>query len=260
MKVKYSVVQERRNNIMILLQKLGKIDVDTLAYEFNVSAITIRRDLQNWEDLGAVARFHGGAKLVQSMVDLENDNMTNEKYKHAIAKFAAQYIEDGDTIFINTSSTALLVIQYIVNKRVVAVTNNAKALLLKYDPLISIVLTGGEVRNPKESLVGDFAISAIKKVSANKCFLGCSGITSKDGLTTSIMQESSINEAMMDRTTGPKFILCDYTKVGNKHSFSYGNVRDIDYLITDINADDEELDNIKDMNVEVVKLKPLMQI
>lgn len=257
MKVNYSIVKKRRDDIMILIQKLGKVDVDQLKNEFNVSEITIRRDLQYWEDKGAILRYHGGAKLVQTMVGSEDSLLTNDRYKNAIAKYAAQFVEEGDTIFINTSSTALLVIQYIIGKRCTVITNNAKALLVKHDSLVSIVLTGGEIRYPKETLVGDFALNSIYRVSANKCFLGCSGITAADGSTTAILAETAINESMLRRTVGKRFVLCDYTKIGVKHSFVSGELENIDYVITDINADDEELRAIGEHNVKTVKLEPL---
>lgn len=259
MKVNYAIVNERRKKIMALIQKLGEIEVSTLANEFNVSELTIRRDLQYWEDKGAIVRTHGGAKLVLKMVDLETDYLSNDKYIHAIAKYAAQLVQDGDTIFVNTSSTALLTIQYIINKRVTIITNNANAVNIKHDPLVTIVLSGGELRTPKESMVGDFALNNLKKVSATKCFLGCSGITAKDGITTAIMSETSINETMLERTSGLKVILCDYTKVGVKHSFISSTTNQIDYLITDINADEEELEKIRSLNVEVIKLQPLLK-
>lgn len=259
MKVDYKTVQNRRNNIMAIIQKLGEVDVNMLANEFNVSPLTIRRDLQYWESQRAIIRSHGKAKLIQPMVNFEKEFLTNEKYKHAIAKYAAQYVKEGDTIFINTSSTALLTIQYIKNKRVTIITNNAKAVNIKHDPLVTIVLTGGELRIPKESMVGDFALNNLKKVSANKCFLGCSGINAKDGITTAIMSETSINETMVERTSGLKFILCDYTKVKNKHSFAYSPTENIDYLITDINADEEELEKIRNLGVETISLKPLLK-
>ena len=113
MKVDYQIVQKRRDDIMMIIQKLGDVTVKQLMNDFDVSEITIRRDLQYWEDRGAIIRYHGGAKIIQHMVDHDNSDFTNKRYKHAIAKMAASYIEDGDTIFINTSSTALLIPQYI---------------------------------------------------------------------------------------------------------------------------------------------------
>lgn len=260
MKVNYEIVQQRRDDIMVLVQKLGKVDVETLAKEFNTSAITIRRDLQYWEDRGAIIRYHGGARLVQNMVNPNNTNFTNDRYKHAIAKYAAQFVSEGDTLFINTSSTALLVLKYVINKRVAVVTNNAKALLIKHDPLISIFLTGGELRFPKEAMVGEFCSNNLNRVTANKCFIGCSGITYDDGITTAIQNEVLINETMIRRTNGPVFVLADYTKFGVKHSFISGNISQIDYLITDVNAPEIESENISKTGVKVVKLKPLLRI
>ncbi|MFV0479435.1 MAG: DeoR/GlpR family DNA-binding transcription regulator [Anaerorhabdus sp.] len=258
MKVSYSIVQERRNNIMLLIQKLGEASVDLLAKEFDISEITARRDLQYWEDRGAIVRYHGGAKLIQSMVSHDNINFTNDRYKRAIAKYAAQFINDGDTIFINTSSTALLVIQYIIHKRVTVITNNARAVAVKHDPLVSILLTGGELRFPKEAMVGEFALNNINRVIANKCFIGCSGIHSISGITTAIQNEVSINETMISRTNGSVFILADHTKIGTQHNFTSGNLSQVDCLVTDINADSEELEKFKELGIkETVQLSPL---
>ncbi len=258
MKVNYLIVQKRRDDIMVMIQKLGSVTMNQLKTEFNVSDITLRRDLQYWEDRGAILRYHGGAKLVQTMVNHNNTNFTNDRYKRAIAKYAATFVDEGDTLFVNTSSTALLVIEYIVGKHCTVITNNAKALLSKHDPMVSIVLTGGELRFPKEAMVGDFALNNLNRVLANKCFLGCSGISSEDGITTAILSETAVNETMLKRTTGTKFVLCDYTKVGVKHSFLSGDIANIDYLITDINADEEAVDSIRECNVKVVKLEPLI--
>lgn len=262
MKVKYDVVQKRRNDLLMIIQKYGDVEVKQLMNEFNVSEVTIRRDLQYWQDKGAIIRYHGGAKLVQQMLSKSEikAEYTNNRYKHAIAKFAAQYVEDGDTIFINTSSTALLVIQYIKDKRCTIITNNAKALMCPHDDKVSIVLTGGELRFPKEAMVGDFALNNLSRVFANKCFLGCSGINVEAGVSTAILSETAINETMVKRTNGPVFVLADYSKVGISHSFESANLNDIDYLITDINADEEMLAQIKEFNVEIHRLEPLLSV
>lgn len=244
---------------MLAIQNNGKILVDEVAKEMNVSPLTIRRDLQYWEELGAIERFYGGAKLVQSFV--ENDPVhSNEPYKHAIAKYAAQYVEEGDTIFINTSSTSLLVIKYIRNKHCTVVTNNAKAVFLEHDPMVTICLTGGELRFPKESMVGDFALNNLNKVTASKCFLGCSGISMDSGMTTAILPEVTINEAMVRRCNGPTFILCDHTKVGVSHNFTATTLDTIDYIITDKLADAHELDTLQQQDITVVTLDPLQKI
>ncbi|MEG1475160.1 MAG: DeoR/GlpR family DNA-binding transcription regulator [Longicatena sp.] len=257
MKMNKEVVDNRRNEIMKLIQNKGRMFVDDLAESLQVSPLTIRRDLQFWEEKGAVERFYGGAKLVQNFVANDDLTLSNEAYKHAIAKYAAQYVQEGDTIFINTSSTALLVLKYIKNKRVTVITNNAKAIFIDHDPFVSICLTGGELRIPKESMVGNFALNNLNRVSANKAFLGCSGISATSGMTTAILQEVAINEVMISRSIGEKFILADHTKIGNNHSFISGAINSFDFLITDTLANEEEVNAIKEIGLNTIMLEPL---
>lgn len=258
MKVNYEIVEKRRRDIMTLIQKFGRITVEELANEFQTSQMTIRRDLQYWENLGAIQRTHGGARLIQSMVDHNEPYLTNDHYKHAIAKYAASFVENKDIIFINTSSTALLVIAYIKNKQCTIITNNAKALLIPHDPNITIVLTGGEIHYPKETMTGDFAIQNLSKVIATKCFIGCSGLSVESGITTSILAEAPINETMIKRTNGLKFVLCDYTKIGVKHSFFSSDIHQMNCVITDINADEAEVEQMRKDKIQVIKLEPIV--
>ena len=142
MKMSKEIVDARRKKIMEKIQIQGKVNVEELAKELNVAPLTIRRDLQYWEDMGAVIRYYGGARLIQSFVDNNQIKDNNEPYKHAIAKYAANLVEEGDTIFINTSSTALLMLRYIHDKHVTVITNNGKALFIDHDPKITVVLKG----------------------------------------------------------------------------------------------------------------------
>lgn len=260
MKMNKEIVDARRNKIMKIVQSEGRVLVDELAQLLNVSPLTIRRDLQHWEEMGAVERFYGGAKLIQHFVDNDDPNISKEPYKHAIAKYAAQYVKDGDTIFINTSSTALLVLKYIKNKRVTVITNNGKAILIEHDPLVSVFLTGGELRVPKESMVGEFALHNISRITVNKTFLGCSGVSANAGMSTAILQEVAINEAMIQRCNGETFLLADHTKVGHDHSFISGAIDSFQYLISDNLADEEEIHAIQEKGVKTFTLSPINNI
>lgn len=256
MKMNKAVVDERRKKVMQVIQKEGKAIVDELAAKLDVSPLTIRRDLQYWEEQGAIERYYGGARLVQAFVD-NADKDNNEPYKHAIAKYAAQYVEEGDTIFINTSSTALLVLKYIRGKRVTVITNNGKAIFMNHDPQVSIVLSGGELRVPKESMVGDFALNNLNRVTASKSFLGCSGINVKVGMTTAILQEVTINEAMINHCKGDVFCLADHTKIGNVHQFIASDIHNFNYLITDKLTDPALLEEFDEAGVTTVALDPI---
>lgn len=257
MKMSKEIVDARRKKIMQKIQIKKNVTVDELASELNVTPLTIRRDLQYWEDKGAIVRHYGGARLIQSFVENEEDN--NEPYKHAIAKYAASFVEEGDTIFINTSSTALLLIKYIIGKHVTVITNNGKAIFMDHDPLVQIVLTGGELRDPKESMVGDFALNNLNRVKADKAFLGCSGFEAEAGFSTAILSEVSINETMIHRCSGEIFMLADATKIGNIHQFIVANIHAFHYLITDNRVSREAIEPYQEKGLHTKRLDPYYQ-
>ena len=256
MKVSKDLVNKRRNEIMQLIQENNNISVEELVNKFNVSPVTIRRDLQYWNDLGAIERKYGSASLIQEFIN-DNKNYERFRYMNAIAKRASLFIEENDVIFINTSMTALAIIDYIKYKNVTILTNNAKAINCHPENNVDIIFTGGEVRYPKNSMTGDIALKTINSINANKCFIGCSGL-SVNGVSTGLLKETSINKAMLTHTKGQKFILCDHTKIGLDFNYQYCNFNDVDYLITDINADSYTLSEIKEnWKIQILQVEPI---
>lgn len=258
MKVNKHIVEKRRNEIMKIIQKEHKVNVQELSNLFHVSPLTIRRDLQYWEDLGAVIRNYGGASLIQEYINVENYD--TQRYLHAIAKRAAQYIENGDTIFINSSKTALLTLKFIKNKQVTVITNNARAVNFSPDSQVTVIYTGGEVRFPKHSMVGNYALGMVNTITADKCLIGCSGLY-QNGVSTELLKEVPINQAMLQRTKQMRIILCDHSKFGIKYSYCYSSFKNIDYLITDVNADPDIIENIREKNpTNIIQVEPFINL
>ena len=153
MKNKKGVIVKRQQTILQRLQKEKEVSVDQLANELGVSSLTIRRDLIEFENQGFVKRHYGGAKLIEGTLfedpTLDVPPATGQDgttdYRRVVAKKAAELIEEGDIIFVNSSKTALLMLDYISGKRVSVITNNGNAITSSHDPLVSIILTGGEL-------------------------------------------------------------------------------------------------------------------
>ena len=255
MKVSKDIVNQRRIDIMKTIEENNFVTVEELVRKYDVSPVTIRRDLQYWEDQGAIVKNYGGASLIHAFV--EDNDYAKTRFMKAIAKRAALYIEDGDVIFINSSKTAVMVMDYIKNKKVTIITNHIKAAS-NLDDGIVLIYTGGEVKYPRNSMTGDFTLAALNNITASKCFIGCSGLK-EDGVSTGIMKEMLINQTMLNKTAGQKFILCDHTKVGLDYNFHYGDYREIDYLITDVNANEKIISKIKARytNMNVIEVEPL---
>ena len=245
-------IAERRRAILTQLEKNHTMQVSELAELFAVSPLTMRRDLDYFEKNKLIGRSYGTVTLLDPA-----SNEFSSKYilhKRAIAKLAAQQIRDGDSVFLNTSSTALLMLDYITAKNVTVITNNAKAMNLDYNPDIILMLIGGELRSPKGSLVGDLAIAGLKQIKAKKCFLGCTGITLEHGITTALLQEATINEMMLKQSE-ERTVLADFSKFGVTYSFRFGAINNIHRLITDTDAPSDVLAAMKASGLMVLQAK-----
>lgn len=248
------ILSKRHVSIIEMLKKSNSMKVDDLCRKLAVSPITIRRDLQLLENEGLIERFHGGAKLLDQYIiqDINGDNLFD--IHHRLAEKASHLIDENDTIFINSSSTAILILKYIKNKRVTVITNNGDALNIQRDPDVQLILTGGAVCPGKNSLVGDFAANLVSQVTADKCFLGVSSISGEHGIGTSIFQETSINKMMLSRCSGNRVVIADSSKVGKDYNFLSADISMVSCLITDENCDSYEENLLIEKNIDVIKI------
>ncbi|OOB77771.1 MAG: DeoR family transcriptional regulator [Epulopiscium sp. Nuni2H_MBin003] len=246
MKNPTSVINQRRNDIIRYLTNDSTINNDQLAKLLNTSPLTIRRDLQYLEEQGIVNRYYGGAKIIS----LEKEVCSNTN-KERIARYAATLIREGDILFINSSSTALMILDYVGDKRIVVVTNNGNILSKQLHHNIEIMLTGGQVKPDKRSMVGEFATHLLQNISASKCFLGVSGIDYNTGISTEIMQETQINKEMISRTKGNVYIVAESYKILKANNFSSGSIEQVSHLITDANIKEIDRHRFEKANVSV---------
>lgn len=252
MKRERAYVDGRRNQILELFKTNPELSVEELAEKLSVSLVTIRRDLQYLEDQNCLKRFYGGAKVVDQDIPAADETRI---YRDLIARYAATLIEDGDSLFINTSSNALAVLPYITSEKVTVITNNGKALSSKYSDEVSVILTGGELRHPKDAMVGDFALRNLQMVFAKKAFIGCSGLSLFTGMTTEIANEVNINELMIDHATQGVYILADHTKIGKSSSFTSCAIDKVQHLITDEKAPADILEQMRAAGVQIHQVR-----
>ena len=254
MKRSKALVDGRREKVLEALKSNGLVKVQELAEALDVSPLTIRRDLQYLENNNKLERFYGGATVTDREPDEAGEEDEVAMYRRKIAQYAASLVEDGDTIFINTSSTALQMIRYLKDKKVTVITNNGKAIDVKHSPNVSVILTGGELREIKEAMVGEFAVNNISRVTAKKSFIGCTGISVENGMTTEILSEVNVNQLMVKRVTGTSYILADHTKIGINSSFVSCPVEEILNVITDEKAPRDILSGLRENEIRVFQV------
>jgi len=253
MRTSGTLVDQRRKEIIDHLVGAGRQQISTLSERFGVSPLTIRRDLAHLESQGIVRRSYGAVELIDPLGGPISSREVVAK--RSIARAAAELIEDGDTIFLNTSSTALAVLEHISARNVTVMTNNGKALQLDLPASLSVILTGGEIRQPKWSMSGEFALASLGRVRAAKAVLGCSGLSAQRGLTTLVSHETSVNALMLERSDA-SIIVADNSKLGREASFEYGSPAQIDILVTDANANRRTLRELQEAGTHSTIVAP----
>jgi DeoR/GlpR family transcriptional regulator of sugar metabolism len=124
MKNNRKAVDERQLQILNMIRNRGEVKVEELANTFQISLMTVRRDLQYLEQEKLIARIHGGAVSLARANRLLSQDEKILLCRQRISEYAARFIEDGDRIFVNGSRTALDTLKYVGEKKVTVVTNN----------------------------------------------------------------------------------------------------------------------------------------
>jgi DeoR family transcriptional regulator, fructose operon transcriptional repressor len=253
---------ERKSEILKILEQNGRIGVNELSILFNSSRETIRRDLREMEEKGLLKRTHGGA-----IIDSTSSSITPEfpvgvreiqrfKEKDAICRSAASFIKNGDSIFVDNSSTCLYLVQYIpADFQITLITNSIKLLMESMETdhaHLIIVCLGGFFNASNLSTYGTISQRNATDFYPNKSFMSCAGIQLPDQLTDSSILEVDTKRLMIEQSQ-EVFILADHTKFDRSGPFFLSNYSSIDYLITDQNANPGQFAPLEKAGAKVVK-------
>jgi len=228
---------ERRLEIGELLKTGSAVSVEELAKRYFVCESTIRRDLDRLAREGMAKRTYGGAVLLDnSTSDLPMLVRERERAegKTAIARRAAEFIRDGDTILMDTSSTAMAVVPFLSGfTGLTVVTNGLKtAYLLNAYGEITTHCTGGRLRQHNMALVGTTACRRIEEINADIAFISCRGLSTAKGVTEASEEEAEVKRAMI-ASAGRTLLLCDSGKFGRVLTYRVCAPSALHTLITD---------------------------
>lgn len=228
----------RRQKIVDIIQEKKKVLVQELATSFSVTEETIRRDLEKLEDQGILKRTYGGAIINQGTnVDMPLDmrEISNKEGKMRIAEQVSQSIQEGDTLMLDSSSTAFYVAKCIKKnkKKVTIITNSLKVLLELQDSRdINLILAGGTFRETSKSFIGKWAEGVVRNYFVNKAIICCKGMDIKRGVMDSNEQEAEIKK-LMAKSADKVVLVVDSMKFDRSSFVNIMDFSDIDYLYTD---------------------------
>lgn len=236
--------RERLEEITRLVNQKGTIRVSDIVKLLNVTDMTVRRDLVELEEQGVLTKIHGGARSNKAFQYREythaEKHIQNKEAKQAIARKAAQLIEDGDTIFLGPGTTVAFLAEALNNQRLTVITNCMPVftlLMAKKTEDFQVFLLGGEYRQVTEAFVGEITNTSLEKLRFSKMFFSGNGVKDGEVMTSTLAEAYTQNLAL--KHSLEKYLLLDSSKIGKDDFTSFCKLRDLTAIITDVKNEDE---------------------
>ncbi len=245
--------QARRKKIEEVLHAEGFCNVTSLAKLLGASEVTIRNDLSTLEDEGKVTRIHGGAILTAERSRgeyFEERTGVNQGKKLWIARWAAELVDNYDSIVLDASTTAFYMADYLKNhKQLTVFTNGIEvAFRLAENRSNKVILIGGLLRPETASLSGQFGSEMLKSVRVKKAFVSCSGWSPTLELMDGDLFEAQLKKEMIEATEAV-FLLMDSSKFEKQGVAPFASLSRMSMVITDDQVDALALSQLRQSGI-----------
>ncbi|BAR99354.1 glycerol-3-phosphate regulon repressor [Blastochloris viridis] len=229
-------VEARRDGIASLVRQRGFVPIEALARQFGVTVQTIRRDLNKMSAEGRLERYHGGAGLPSSVenIDYSMRQVMNLAEKERIARLVAAHVPAHASLFINIGTTTEAVARALVGHQDLRViTNNLNvATTLANATDFKIIVTGGQVRNRDNGLIGPVACDTIGHFRVDFGIIGISGIDADGTLLDFDYDEVRVAQAIL-RNARQTFLVVDHSKFGRRPMVRMGSITEVAAVFSD---------------------------
>lgn len=249
--------EQRKREIFSLIKRRGAISVSELSDIFSITATTIRKDLDALEEQGLIERTHGGALLPSygrgRDVPINQRQTMQALEKERIAHSALRFVEPGDTIVLDDSSTVLCLARLLLEiKELTVVTNslNVMDVLAKADGLCLYGL-GGELNRDSRSFVGGETEDALARLHVDKCFVSTKGISVDTGLTDVHFHAARLHRKML-KASKKRILLMDNSKFDVVCFADVAPLESVHYVLTDAEPPESYYQELGDLGVELI--------
>ena len=241
--------------VLRLVESAGSASVSELAKSFAVSEVTVRGDLSELAHQGLVTRVRGGVRARERRgLELAFDQRLRieSARKQAIARAAATLIDDGEAVALDSSTTSYYLALELRDKHELVVVTNGlfTAAALADAPGVTVLMTGGIVRMPSMSVVGDLGSEVLQTTQIDKGFLGARGLSLQRGLMDLDPSEVRVKREIAD-ACGQVFGILDSTKWQRNALLSFVGTDAVDAIVTDADAPSEEVEAWRERGVAV---------
>ena len=243
----------RHEQIIDRLREHGRVDVAELAVELQTSEVTIRRDLEQLAEAGVLRRVRGGA--VSLMLRGEEQpfalrELQDRNAKQRIAARAAALIADGEAIVIDSGTTGVAVAAALASRRLTAMPLSLPAARALADSSsVELVLPGGTVRHGEGSFVGAMTEAGLRALRFDTAVLSCCGLSA--GVVTAFDLEDAAVKRAAIASAARVMLVAEGAKFARTALAVVAPLTDVDVLLTDGDAPEEALADLRQAGVEV---------
>lgn len=227
---------ERLREIQIIARRDGKVSVEGLAAQFEVTLQTIRRDLTELAEQGKLQRVHGGAILPSTVANIgyQDRRDLNDAAKAAIAQGVVRDIPNGCSIFLNIGTTTEAVARALLGHRdIMVLTNNLNvANILVDNPNCEVIVVGGLLRRADGGLVGTVTMQAIAQFKFDLAVISCSALDDDGDMLDFDIQEVGVSQAILKQARR-SYLVADQSKFRRCAPARIGSLAQMDAFYTD---------------------------
>jgi DeoR family fructose operon transcriptional repressor len=249
---------ERQQFIIERLTKETYAEVDQLANEMAVSTMTVRRDLDQLNKSGLVARYHGGARLNTSLIgeiSYAKKNTQHIQEKKMIAGRAAELIADGDVVFLDSGTTTGEIARCLCakNRELSVITNDLNAALILTGSSVNLIILGGVVHKDTQSVISHSAEQDLKRYRFSKAFIGTPAIDRELNFYTPTMDKYYVKRTVMQNSL-ESYLVADASKFYSQSLCVVGKLPEFAGIITDKEFSEEDSKRLEELNVRILKV------
>jgi DeoR/GlpR family transcriptional regulator of sugar metabolism len=247
---------ERQRRILELLHGAGSLRTIETAGELGVTDETVRKDFEILEKRGELIRTHGGAsrpERIREELPFTERQAVRREEKQSIARLAASRIQANETIFLDASSTALTLTEFLPDLPLTILTNALNIFNALADrPNLDLICTGGLFDSKSRSFIGLTAERSLQRYNIHRMFFSGNGIHLERGVSESNSRQAAFKERVIANAEEVVF-LADHSKLGQKAGFFFAEIADLSCLITDKAADKKFIEQLQGHGVEVLQ-------
>ncbi|MCH4887245.1 DeoR/GlpR transcriptional regulator [Acidaminobacter sp. JC074] len=249
---------ERLDEIVKILNKQGRVHVKALSEMFQVTEDLIRKDLKKLEEKDLIDRIYGGAERKKKKFDASNVNYRmniHRDHKMLIAEKALSIIENGDSIFLDASSTCAMIAEVLVksHKELTVITNMLEIVrILEANNDIRCILVGGLYNRRIGGFVGIETIDLIKDYHVNKAFISCMSVRLDDQTLYSSTKDIGLTKTTILNQSSLKVLVTETRKFDYHGTVKFYNLSDLDCLICERPLSPQEENLINELGLNII--------